>query len=72
MLGVVAFFFLPSGPSTAKFLTEEEKIVAAERLAVDAEGTTENGASGATLKHVVQAFSSIPTICCSIGFFLGA
>lgn len=69
-LGIVSYFLLPSDPSTAKFLTEEEKVVAADRLRLDAEGTTET--SHATLKHVIQALSSIPTLLCSFGFFLGA
>ena len=70
MLGVIAYIILPSDPSTAKFLTYEEKVVAADRLRLDAEGTTE--ATHATYKHVLQALSSIPTLLCSFGFFLGA
>lgn len=36
--GIVSLLFLPDMPSTAKFLTEEERIVAVERVAANRQG----------------------------------
>ena len=38
LYGAVAFFFLPHTPSTARFLTEEERMAAVQRLHVDLSG----------------------------------
>lgn len=37
--GLLVFFFLPDGPTTAKFLSAEEKIAALERVRLDQAGT---------------------------------
>ena len=37
--GVLVIFFLPDSPNTARFLTEEEKIAALERVRLDQAGT---------------------------------
>jgi hypothetical protein len=37
-LGIVALIFLPDQPSTAKFLTDEEKVIAAKRVSANRQG----------------------------------
>jgi hypothetical protein len=37
---MVAFFFLPNTPGSAKFLSEDEQWIAAHRLRVDMQGGT--------------------------------
>ncbi len=37
---MVAFFFLPNTPGSAKFLSEDEQYIAAQRLRVDMQGAT--------------------------------
>ena len=38
VVAIVAFFFLPDTPGSARFLTEEEKWLAAHRLRLDLHG----------------------------------
>ncbi|KIW66494.1 hypothetical protein PV04_05825 [Phialophora macrospora] len=38
VLGIIALIFLPDQPSTAKFLTEAEKVVAAKRVSANRQG----------------------------------
>lgn len=59
---------IPAGPETAKFLTEEEKVTAVNRLLADSVGTSEGGRT--RFKHVWQAFSSPHVLGCGLGFFL--
>jgi hypothetical protein len=70
LLSVIAFVCIPKGPVEAKFLTEEEKIVAVDRLRLDAAGTSENSAK-TKWKHIWQAISSPHTLVCGLGFFFG-
>lgn len=65
----MAFWEIPRGPETARFLQEEEKEVAVNRLRVDSAGTTENGQT--RWKHVRQAFFSTHVLVCGLGFFFG-
>jgi len=67
-IATAAYIMIPSGPETAKFLTEEEKITAVNRLLADAVGTTEGGRT--RFKHVWQALTSPHVIGCGFGFFL--
>jgi len=69
VIAVLAFWFIPSGPETARFLTEEEKAVAVDRLRVDSAGTSEG--NGTRMKHVWQALSSVHVLGCGLGFFFG-
>lgn len=59
---------IPSGPESAKWLTEEEKITAINRLKIDAAGTNEGG--GTKLKHILQALTSPHVIGCSFSFVM--
>jgi hypothetical protein len=65
----LAFWQIPKGPETAKFLDQEEKIAAVDRLRVDSAGTTEGGRT--RWKHVRQALTSIHVLVCGLGFFFG-
>ena len=69
IIGVFAWFIIPNGPRTAKFLTEEQKILAVNRLRVDAAGTDEHGTT--KLKHILQALKSPHVIGCGLGFCMG-
>lgn len=68
-IAVLAWWIIPRGPETAKFLSEEEKSVAIDRLRVDSAGTTEGGRT--RWKHVRQALLSTHVLACGVGFFLG-
>ena len=68
ILGVTAYFLIPSGPENAKFLTLEEKVVAKDRLRLDFAGTAERYRMDA--KHVKQALKSPHTLGCALGFLL--
>lgn len=41
VFGIICFFFMPHTPADAKFLTEEERIVAMSRMKEDAHGATD-------------------------------
>ncbi|CEL09731.1 Putative Permease of the major facilitator superfamily [Aspergillus calidoustus] len=68
-LGIIAFLCIPSGPGTAKFLTESQRKVAVDRLQIDAAGTSEH--SRTRLRHVIQGLTTLPIVACAIGFFFG-
>jgi hypothetical protein len=40
LVAMVAFFFLPDTPGTAKFLTQEEQVIATQLLHLDLHGST--------------------------------
>ncbi|EIT74764.1 permease of the major facilitator [Aspergillus oryzae 100-8] len=69
ILAVVAFISIPSGPETARFLTESQKQVAVDRMRIDSAGTTEH--SRTTFRHVVQGLTTPPIVFCALGFFFG-
>lgn len=41
VFGIFCFFFLPNTPADAKFLTEEERMLAMARLKLDSHGATD-------------------------------
>lgn len=43
IFGVICFFFLPSTPADASFLTDEERNAAMARMKLDAHGATNTG-----------------------------
>jgi hypothetical protein len=59
---------IPRGPETAKFLTEEERTTAVNRLLVDSAGTAELGKT--SFKHIKQALSSPHVLGSAFGFYL--
>ncbi|KEF54916.1 uncharacterized protein A1O9_09359 [Exophiala aquamarina CBS 119918] len=67
-IGGASWVLIPRGPETAKFLTEEEKKTAVNRLLVDSAGTAELGKT--SLKHIVQALKSPHVLGCAFGFYL--
>lgn len=42
VIGVTAYFFLPNSVSTARFLSDKERIVAQARLSLNSKGTTQS------------------------------
>ncbi|KAL4879975.1 major facilitator superfamily domain-containing protein [Aspergillus karnatakaensis] len=69
-LGIIAFFFIPSGPETARFLTEAQRKVAVQRIQLEAAGTSEH--SRTTVRHVIQGLTTLPIVACAVGFFFGS
>ncbi|KAL2817646.1 major facilitator superfamily domain-containing protein [Aspergillus granulosus] len=69
ILAVIAFITIPSGPGTAKFLTESQRKLAVDRLQIDAAGTGEHRRT--TLQDVRQGLTTLPIVACAIGFFFG-
>ncbi|GAB1199673.1 hypothetical protein APSETT444_009030 [Aspergillus pseudonomiae] len=69
ILAVIAFICIPSGPESARFLTESQKRVAVDRMRIDSAGTTEH--SQTKFRHVVQGLTTPPVIFCAFGFFFG-
>ncbi|KAL4795358.1 major facilitator superfamily domain-containing protein [Aspergillus venezuelensis] len=69
IIAIIAFFVIPSGPQTAKFLTPEERKIAVERIQLDAAGTDEH--SRTTLRHIIQGLTNLPIVACALGFFFG-
>lgn len=56
--GVVFYFVMPAGPTTAWFLTPEERIAAGHRLASQHDGGDKTNFSMAQLKESVFDFKS--------------
>jgi MFS family permease len=67
IIGSIAPFFLPASPSQAKFLTEREQRIAAERLLVE---HRENPEPKVELRHIKRAFLCLHNYTCALGFFL--
>ncbi|KAL3459359.1 major facilitator superfamily domain-containing protein [Aspergillus heterothallicus] len=69
ILAGIAFFVIPSGPGTARFLTEKQQQLAIDRLRVDPDGTSEH--TRTTLRDVRRGLTTLPIVACAIGFFFG-
>ncbi|KXT15565.1 hypothetical protein AC579_9957 [Pseudocercospora musae] len=73
VVAMVAFFFLPSTPGTAKFLSKEEQWQAAQRLQVDLHGATaleRPEEEHFNWREVRFALLNVNTIVMSLNFFL--
>ncbi|KAL4762573.1 major facilitator superfamily domain-containing protein [Aspergillus foveolatus] len=57
---IIAFLAIPSGPGTARFLTESQRELAADRIQVDAAGTSEH--SRTRLRHIKQGLTQLPIV----------
>ncbi|KAB8259489.1 hypothetical protein BDV32DRAFT_159253 [Aspergillus pseudonomiae] len=57
ILAVIAFICIPSGPESARFLTESQKRVAVDRMRIDSAGTTEH--SQTKFRHAAACAISI-------------
>jgi hypothetical protein len=66
IIASVAYFCIPE---TAKFLMEGQRIIAVDRIRIDAAGTTEH--SRTRVRHVLQACTNTPILCSALGFFFG-
>ncbi|CBF88839.1 hypothetical protein AN0760.2 [Aspergillus nidulans FGSC A4] len=66
---IIAFLAIPSGSGTARFLTESQSKLAAERIQVDAARTSEH--SRTRLRHIKQGLTQLPIVACALGFFFG-
>ncbi|KDQ13230.1 hypothetical protein BOTBODRAFT_33836 [Botryobasidium botryosum FD-172 SS1] len=65
--GLVSFFFIPSSPLTAKFLTQEERVALDNALKADGSGDEEHEAF--TWSEVASAFMAPQAIFCGILLF---
>lgn len=54
-VGLFAWYFLPDWPATTKWLTEEERVLAAQRLAADEIGATQDEANAPTHYEAFRA-----------------
>ncbi|KAL2839894.1 major facilitator superfamily domain-containing protein [Aspergillus pseudodeflectus] len=69
VLAGLAFFLIPSGPGTAKFLTDMQRKLAVNRLQSDEASASEHQRT--TLRDVREGLASLPVVACAIGFFFG-
>ncbi|TID21558.1 High-affinity nicotinic acid transporter [Venturia nashicola] len=65
LVGLAAPFFMPDRPENCHFLTPRERLVAAERLAREHKGDSNEKV---TLKHIRMAIFNIHTTICALGF----
>ncbi|KAK5061243.1 hypothetical protein LTR84_007785 [Exophiala bonariae] len=68
-IGIIAFRVIPNGPDDARFLSQEERQTALNRLQVDAAGTNEGGKT--KWKHIKQALTSPHVLGSGLGLLLG-
>ncbi|OJJ62819.1 hypothetical protein ASPSYDRAFT_86470 [Aspergillus sydowii CBS 593.65] len=69
ILAVIAFCTIPSGPGSARFLTQSQRRLAVDRIQIDAAGTSEH--SRTRMRHVMQGLTNLPIVACALGFFFG-
>jgi hypothetical protein len=69
LLASIAFFVIPSGPGTARFLTDTQRKQAVSRLQTDDVAAGEYHRT--TLRDVGDGLTSLPIVACAIGFFFG-
>lgn len=67
ILGMIAFFLLPAGPSSASWLTGEERAAIAGRLARDQ--AAEAAALASRPASIWRQLASRPMICLAFGYF---
>ena len=67
ILGVIAFFYLPAGPASARWLTAAEREVIAERLAQD--HAVEAAALASRPTSIWRQLASLPMIFLALGYF---
>lgn len=67
VVGLLAPVWLPSSPSTCRFLTDRERAIAAERLRREHRAQPDEKL---TLEHVRRAVMCIHNYTCAFGFFL--
>ncbi|RDI80888.1 hypothetical protein Vi05172_g9109 [Venturia inaequalis] len=65
LVALMAPFFMPDRPENCYFLTPRERIVAAERLAREHKGDSNEKV---TLKHIRMAIFNVHTTICTLGF----
>jgi hypothetical protein len=70
--GILALFFMPHTPRQAKFLTDEERVVALHRMKADSHGATDQedvGQERFNWHWIRMALISPNTILCSLAWF---
>lgn len=67
IIGLIAPIWLPASPATCKFLTERERMIAAERLVREHRSQPDERV---TLAHVKRAVTNIHNYTCGLAFFL--
>lgn len=72
VVGIIAFFFLPDTPGTAKFLTPEERDLAEQRLRLDSHGalSADVAEEKFSWKQARRSLLNINTQLMSLNFFL--
>ncbi|KAK4200826.1 putative transporter [Triangularia verruculosa] len=76
LLAIFLFFYLPSSPDTASFLTEEERAVAKKRVAIQS-GTSPSGENNPprfglgsiNTKEILSTFESLQTLLPALMYF---
>jgi sugar phosphate permease len=66
IVGLLAPIWMPVRPSTCKFLTERERLIAAERLIRESKSDPDEKV---TMEHVKRAVFNIHNYTCAFGFF---
>ncbi|ERS97938.1 MFS transporter [Sporothrix schenckii 1099-18] len=71
VMAVVIFFTLPDSPDTARFLTEEERVVARARTIMQTgqEGTERLGMSGISVRAILDTFRQPQTLVMPLMYF---
>lgn len=69
-LGCFTWMFMPDWPATTKFLTEEERVLAAQRLAYDGLGNTTGGEKTSEWKAVKLCFTDWRVYCLILLYML--
>ena len=67
IVGALAPIWMPTAPSTAYFLNERERRIAAERLVREQKGNPDEHVE---VRHVKRAIMNIHNYTCALGFFL--
>lgn len=73
VFGIVCFFFMPDTPALARFLTDEERDWALQRMRIDASGATDTDVDQEEFDwHWVKMAIKAPQmyLCAAIWFFL--
>ncbi|KAL4818466.1 major facilitator superfamily domain-containing protein [Aspergillus spinulosporus] len=69
LLAIIVFLTTPSGPGTARFLTESQRKLAVDRIQIDAAGTSK--LSRTRLRRIKEGITQLPIVACALGFFFG-
>jgi len=69
-VGILCFFFLPDDPANSKFLTEDEKVLAKNRIIADRVGNVRSAAKEKTTWALVKMSFNFNSCLCAFGYML--